>query len=145
MAVGVTLAAVAVVGAVAKGIGASKAAKHREKMAEDQARYTYAARMEQIRRAGEQLAQVEGTAVASGYSSGVLMAGSTKRYIDSLRSEHTRQLTFAQGAASEERRQILKGGQSPGLNMQLVGIAADGISNAVGGYMAGSNYSSGTP
>jgi hypothetical protein len=133
-ATGVVLAGAAIAKAGASIYGSMSGAKAAEKAAEDNARFTFSARMEEIRRRQRDIAQTEGTAIATGYSAGVQKSGSTKRYIDSLRAEHTRQISFANAMAHQERKQILQGGKTQGLGVSILGQAASGISGAVSGY-----------
>ena len=116
--------------------GASKSAKQQKKIAKLQSKFTYAQRMEEIRRAAREQAFVEGTALASSYASGLQMTGTTKNYIADLKSEHRYQLAQADAQARLEKKLIKEGGQSPGLNAQLIGQAASGLASAVGTYRA---------
>lgn len=128
-------AGTSLLGSASSMFGASSAAKSKEEAAEKQAKFTYAQRMEEIRRRQLQDAQVEGTAVAASYASNLQGdTGSPKQYLNALRAEHGRQVAWAKEAARKEKRMIEKGGDSPGLSASLLGQAASGISGAIGAY-----------
>lgn len=114
--------------------GALKGADAKKEMAQKQARLTFMQRMEEIRRLQREQAYVEGAATSAVYASNVQMSGSAKRYLNDLRSEHSRQATYARAAATSEKRLIEKGGKSPGLGAQIFGQAASGFASAVGAH-----------
>jgi hypothetical protein len=128
------LAVMAGVGAAADIFGKFQGASEKKKSARKQSKFTYAQRMEDLRRQAVADDYTEGTAVAQAGASGVMMTGSTKRYIDSMRQEHSRQAAWGKQKAETERRLIRDGGDSPGLAASVVGSAAKGISSVVGAY-----------
>jgi hypothetical protein len=123
--------------AIATGLdiyGGYSAASEKKKAARRQAKFDFAQRMEQIRRDEREQAFSEGTAMASAGASNVLVSGSTQRYIQDMQTEHARQIAYSKGAAHQARRNIRKGGDTPGLLAASIGKAASGLSSAVMSY-----------
>lgn len=123
-----------VAGTIAGAFGSKSAADAKKDAARKNANFTFRQRMEEIRRSERDMAYTEGAALASAGGSNIAFTGSTKRYIDDLRNEHRRQISYAQTNAVEERKMIRAGGKSPGLTAGIIGQAASGLASAASTY-----------
>jgi hypothetical protein len=123
-------AGVAIGSAVLGTIGGISANKKAEKAAERQAKFTYKTRMEEISRLRGDARGVIGENRARAYASGLMETGTTKNFIDNVRADFARDISWRSGAAKLERRSIRKGGQ-----ISNVGTIASGIGQIGGTLM----------
>lgn len=125
----------AAVGAASSIYGSITGNKAAKKTARNNAKSVFATRMEEIRRQQFENAQVEGVAVASAYASNLQGdQGSPGRYIQALKNENLRQISYSKYAAKKEAENIREGGQSPGALAGQIGTAASAISAGIGQY-----------
>lgn len=94
------------IGGIAGGLSSNKKARSATRL---QAKMTYRTRMEEIDRLRDEQDRVIGANRANIAASNLLETGSSKRFLDAVKSDFAHDIAWRQEAARMERRAIRKG------------------------------------
>jgi len=120
-------------------LGSKKADKAAQKAAESQMRMTKLQRTEEIRQMSLGFAQEAGRARLAAFASNVQLSGSTRQYLDTIKSEQRIQLANRRRAAIAEQYAIAAGAKGAGDSVLYAGIssAISTATSAVSAYVVG--------
>lgn len=124
------------VASLASGIlGGRSADKAAKKAAEEQALFVGIQRREELRKLREQADVDIGMARAAVGASNVRFTGSAESYIDELRNEYSKQLSYGRMAMKAEQRAVMAGAQGAGQGLLYQGVG-DAVAYGIRAVMA---------
>jgi len=128
------MAGISIASSVAGMAGGLSANKNAREATRQQARNTYAQRMEEIRRQRVENEYTQGYNVAAIGASGIQMSGSSARHLAGMQQEMSRDISWRRMSASQERRAIRAGAPGGAANLATVAQGVGSIASTLYDY-----------